>query len=94
MKDQSYKPKEEGLRKKFIGYKLGRIGKRYIDEVNLERDRVIKMVQQVDKNIKSTETLLESFMPSVGQVMAARKRREAEKFYREKQEKEEQEKLD
>lgn len=45
MKDQGYKPAHEGLRKKFIGFKLGRIGKKQFNEMALERRRVLEMVQ-------------------------------------------------
>ena len=33
MKDSGYKPKTDIIRKRYIGYKLGRISKKYIDNM-------------------------------------------------------------
>ena len=41
MKDQEYKPSNQSLRKKFIGYKLSRIGKKRDDMMKKDREGVV-----------------------------------------------------
>ena len=65
MKQEAYQPYNPTIKKRFIGFKLGRIGKRTRDAIEKSRDNVVKMVTEIDKNIKDTEALLASFMPNI-----------------------------
>jgi len=58
-------PKVPCLRKKFIGFKLGQIGKRIYDEMSREREKTLKEIQKADKGIQDTEALIASFMPNI-----------------------------
>lgn len=69
MKDTGYKPDNEDMRKRFIGFKLGLISKRQNAVMKQERDEAGLMDSMVDKNIKNTEQLLESFYPNVQRLM-------------------------
>lgn len=69
MKDTGYKPANDLIRKRFIGYKLGRISKKYIDNMTQERKEMLAFIKEVDKNIESTEKLLESLLPNVNRIM-------------------------
>jgi hypothetical protein len=55
MKDTGYKPITDIIRKRFIGYKLGRISKKYIDNMTQERRELLDFIKKIDKNIESTE---------------------------------------
>jgi len=69
MKDSGYKPVTEIIRKRFIGYKLGRISKKYIDNMTKERRQLLDLIKQIDHNIESTDHLLESFMPNMTRML-------------------------
>ncbi len=79
------------LRKKFIGYKLSRIGKRYLTMMTKEREEIMGSIQRVDKSIKDTDKLLYSFLPNMPKIW--QERRERARIDQEKQSREE-EKLD
>jgi len=70
MKDTGYKPRTDVIRKRYIGYKLGRISKKWIDNMTQERREMLEFIKHVDKNIESTEKLLESFLPNLSKMMA------------------------
>lgn len=71
MKDHQYKPTTEVIRKRFIGWKLGRISKKYIDNMTQERRELLDFIKQIDHNIESTDRLLESLMPNMTKIMQA-----------------------
>ena len=68
MKDQGYQPKNSNMRKRFIGYKLSRIGKKYLTMMTKEREEFLGSISKVDKSIKDTEKLLESFIPNMARI--------------------------
>ena len=72
MKDRGYKPTHELIRKRFIGYKLGRISKKYIDNMTQERRAFLESIKQIDKNIESTEELLSGLLPNISRMMQAK----------------------
>ena len=72
MKDTGYKPSTDIIRKRFIGYKLGRISKKYIDNMTQERMQFLQQIKDVDKNIQNTEALLESLLPNINRMMEAK----------------------
>ncbi|CDW86376.1 ring finger protein 32 [Stylonychia lemnae] len=76
LKARAYQPITQTLRKKFIGYKLSRIGKKQRDQMDKERLAVIEMVQKVDKSIKDTEQLLESFIPNMARYFQQKREKE------------------
>ena len=57
------------IRKRFIGYKLGRISKKWIDNMTEERKQILSFVKQVDQNIESTEKLMEQFLPNLSSLI-------------------------
>lgn len=69
MKDTGYKPSNDVIRKRFIGWKLGRISKKYIDNMTQERRELLNLIKTIDQNIESTDQLLESLMPNVARIM-------------------------
>jgi hypothetical protein len=69
MKDTGYKPTTEIIRKRFIGYKLGRISKKHIDNMSNERKEFLNFIKKIDANIESTEALLSEFMPNISRIM-------------------------
>jgi hypothetical protein len=69
MKDTGYKPTTSIIRKRYIGYKLGRISKKYIDNMTKERRELLDFIKEIDQNIESTDKLLESLLPNVGKAM-------------------------
>ena len=69
MKDSGYKPSTDVIRKRYIGYKLGRISKKYIDNMTNERKELLDFIKKIDKNIDSTEKLLESYAPNMARFM-------------------------
>ena len=79
MKENGYKPVTEVIRKRFIGYKLGRISKKMIDNMTQERREMLDFIKTVDKNIQSTEKLLESLLPNVNRIMKAKQERKLAK---------------
>ena len=76
IKQTGYLPINKFLKKKFIGYKLNRIGKKYIDQMTKERMEVFSTIQKMDKSIKDTEKLLESFIPNVNKILQQRREKE------------------
>lgn len=76
MKDRGYQPKISNIRKRFIGYKLGRIGKRYLSMMTKERAEIMESIQKVDKSIQDTDKLLESFLPNMARIWNERRQRE------------------
>lgn len=87
MKDRGYQPVNSNLRKRFIGYKLSRIGKRYLTMMTKEREEFLGSISKVDKSIKDTEKLLESYIPNMARVW--NERREKARQEREQQKKDE-----
>merc|ERR1712166_226003 len=75
MKDTGYKPVTSIIRKRFIGYKLGRISKKYIDNMTNERRELLNFIKQIDQNITSTEELLSSYMPNMARMFQQKKER-------------------
>ena len=75
IKDRGYQPLNSSLRNKFIGYKLGRIGKRYLSMMNQEREEIMGTIQKVDKSIKDTDKLLDSFLPNMARIWQERRDR-------------------
>jgi hypothetical protein len=75
MKDTGYKPVTSIIRKRFIGYKLGRISKKYIDNMTNERRELLDFIKQIDHNITSTEELLSSYMPNMARMIQQKKAR-------------------
>lgn len=71
MKDSSYKPLTTIIRKRFIGWKLGRISKKYINNMTKERQELLEFIKMIDHNIESTDKLLESLLPNITKVMQA-----------------------
>ena len=69
MKDTGYKPETTIIRKRFIGWKLGRISKKYIDNMTQERRELLDFIKKIDNNITNTESLLESYMPNMARLM-------------------------
>ena len=65
MKEINYKPECEDMRKRLIGFKLGLISKRQRRLMEEERKKAGILDKSIDSNIRSTEALLESFMPNV-----------------------------
>lgn len=55
MKDQAYKPVTTIIRKRYIGWKLGRISKKYIDNMTKERKELLDFIKKIDSNITNTE---------------------------------------
>jgi len=51
MKETGYKPVTDVIRKRFIGYKLGRISKKYIDNMSKERRQLLELIKNIDHNI-------------------------------------------
>jgi len=51
MKDTLYVPTNMTLKKRFIGFKLSRIGKKQFDQMSKERQGILNMIAKVDKNI-------------------------------------------
>ncbi|TNV70923.1 hypothetical protein FGO68_gene17756 [Halteria grandinella] len=76
MKDKGYNPSNGAMRRRFIGYKLGRIGKRYMSMMNKEREEILGTIQRVDKSIKDTDKLLDSFMPNMARIWQERRERQ------------------
>jgi hypothetical protein len=68
MKDRGYNPANGSLRKRFIGYKLSRIGRRYMEAMAKEREEILGSIQRVDKSIKDTDALLDSFLPNMARI--------------------------
>jgi hypothetical protein len=56
------------MRKRFIGYKLSRIGKKYLTMMTKEREEFLGSISKVDNSIKDTEKLLESFIPNMARI--------------------------
>ena len=79
MKDAGYKPVHDVLRKKFIGFKLGRISKKYIDNMTQERHAFLESIKQIDKNIQSTEELLSGLLPNISRMMQAKQEKKIQK---------------
>ena len=69
MKTNGYKPVTDIIRKRFIGYKLGRISKKYIDNMTNERKALLEGIKDIDHNIESTEKLLETLMPNMARFI-------------------------
>ena len=91
MKDRGYVPKNTNIKKRFIGYKLSRIGKKYLTMMSKEREEILGTISKVDKSIKDTEKLLESFIPNMARIWNEKR----EKALQEKNsQKKEEEKLD
>eukprot|EP00350_Pseudokeronopsis_sp_OXSARD2_P004605 CAMPEP_0170550496 /NCGR_PEP_ID=MMETSP0211-20121228/8556_1 /TAXON_ID=311385 /ORGANISM="Pseudokeronopsis sp., Strain OXSARD2" /LENGTH=145 /DNA_ID=CAMNT_0010857081 /DNA_START=112 /DNA_END=549 /DNA_ORIENTATION=+ len=88
MKNASFRPTNPNLRKKLVGYKLSRIGKQYVEQMAVEREGIMKSIQNVDKSIKDTESLLESFIPNMSKLFLEKRQKMMEK--RNEEEKKEQ----
>lgn len=73
MKDRGYQPQNSSIRKRFIGYKLSRIGKKYLTMMTKEREEILGTIHRVDKSIKDTEKLLESFLPNMARIWNERR---------------------
>ena len=73
MKDRGYVPQNKEIQKRFIGYKLSRIGKKYLTMMTKEREEILGTINRVDKSIKDTEKLLESFIPNMARVWNERR---------------------
>jgi hypothetical protein len=69
MKDLSYKPANEDIRKRFIGWKLQQISRKQRHFMDAERRKAGLLVENVQNQINSTEKLLESFYPNVQRIM-------------------------
>merc|ERR1712196_651768 len=72
MIDKKYKPVNEDMRKRLIGFKLGLIGKKqtdYIERFRLDADKSLKDSGQ---NVKITEKLIESYYPNIARAMMER----------------------
>ena len=78
MKEASYKPKVEVIRKRFIGWKLGRINKRYFDHMKAERAALYDRIKDIDKNIESTEALLNSLLPNISKLFKEKQDKKAQ----------------
>lgn len=57
------------MKKRFIGWKLERISKRYLEHMTAERLKMLDSIKDIDKNIQSTEELLSSLLPNIEKVM-------------------------
>jgi len=79
MKDTGYKPANDTMRRRFIAYKLGRISKKYIDNMTHERKALLDSIKQIDQNIQSTEDLLSSLLPNISRMMQAKQEKKMEK---------------
>ena len=77
MKDNGYKPSTDIIRKRFIGYKLGRISKKHIDNMSADRVQFLSFIKNIDANIESTEKLLLDFMPNISRIMQEKQDRKA-----------------
>ena len=69
MKETAYKPVTTIIKKRYIGWKLGRISKKYIDNMTQERRELLDFIKKIDSNITDTESLLESYMPNMTRLM-------------------------
>ena len=65
MKQKSYTPQNEDMRKRLIGFKLGLISKKQAAVIQKQREQAGLIDKMASKNIQSTEQLLESFLPNV-----------------------------
>lgn len=72
---RQYKPADEDMRKRLIGFKLGLINKRQHYMMQEERKAAGILDKSIDKNIKDTESLLNSFLPNVQRAMDSKKQR-------------------
>lgn len=79
MKDNGYKPQTDVIKKRFIGYKLGRISKKESELMSKERHELFAYIKKIDGNIQNTEKLLESYMPNVNRMMKEKQERKAVK---------------
>ena len=86
LKQTGYMPKQGPLRRKLIGYKLSRVGRKYTEQMNKERQRILGTVKEVDKSIEDTEKLLESFLPNMARIWEDKRREAREKARKEEEE--------
>ena len=80
MKNTFYMPENDDMRKRFIGFKLGLISKKQNERMRKEREEAGLLDSMVDKNIKDTDQLLESFYPNVQRIMNEKNERAQESF--------------
>lgn len=65
LRDSQYKPANEDMRKRLIGWKLQQISRRQRLAMEEERKQAGLLIEKAANGIKNTEKLLESFYPNV-----------------------------
>ena len=75
LKDASYKPINDDMRKRLIGWKLQQISRRQRLAMEEHRRQAGLLIEKAANGIQDTEKLLESFYPNVHRMMMQRNMR-------------------
>ena len=76
MRDSGYKPSNDDIRKRLIGWKLQQITRKQRHAMEQQRRQAGLLIARAAIGIDSTEKLLESFYPNVQRIMQERKQRQ------------------
>jgi hypothetical protein len=72
LKDSQYKPANEDMRKRLIGWKLQQISRRQRLAMEESRRQAGVLIEKAASGIRNTEQLLQSFYPNVHRIMQER----------------------